>query len=49
VAEQKTLDELLSEAQLKLRDGHNDHLARAIARARNLLTSYQRLTDDSKQ
>ena len=30
-------DRLLSEAQLKLRDGYNDELSRAIAQARNIL------------
>ncbi len=30
-----TNDQLLSEAQLFLRDGHHDHLSRAIADARN--------------
>jgi hypothetical protein len=29
------LDDLLSEAQFKLRDGRHDHLARAVAMARN--------------
>jgi hypothetical protein len=38
----KTLDELLSDAQLLLRDGHNDHLSRAVADARNRLRELER-------
>lgn len=34
----RELDEKLSEAQLVLRDGHHDHLSRAIADVRNLMT-----------
>jgi hypothetical protein len=34
-----TNDDLLSEAQYRLRDGHNDHLSAAIAKARNCLNT----------
>lgn len=37
VSTDEKLDELLSTAQLTLRDGYHDHLSRAIADARNLL------------
>ena len=37
------IDDLLSEAQMILRDGHHDHLARAIARVRNVLSNIEQV------
>lgn len=40
------LDQLLSEAQLKLRNGYDDHLSRAVAEARDRLKAAEGARDD---